>query len=65
MSATLPRLSAAAPDSPLTTHLLTELRMRGFEGDLSGGAADRLSLVTDNSIYQVLPGAVACRACRC
>ena len=33
--------------------------MRGFEGDLSASAGDRTVFATDNSIYQVMPQAVA------
>jgi FAD/FMN-containing dehydrogenase len=37
---------------------LVELRLRGFEGELSAADGDRTVYATDNSIYQVLPQAV-------
>ncbi|TGD97761.1 FAD-binding and (Fe-S)-binding domain-containing protein [Methylobacterium nonmethylotrophicum] len=47
-----------APASPYAA-FLAELRVRGFAGELSGGAADRTVLATDNSIYQIRPEAIA------
>jgi FAD/FMN-containing dehydrogenase/Fe-S oxidoreductase len=38
---------------------MAELRARGFEGQLSRTHADRTVLSTDNSIYQLLPQAIA------
>jgi len=38
---------------------LSALRGAGFTGELSRAASDRLVLATDNSIYQVMPQAVA------
>lgn len=38
---------------------LNALRDAGFEGDLTEAVSDRIVLATDNSIYQVLPEAVA------
>ena len=35
------------------------LRARGFSGDLTLGDADRTVLATDNSIYRLLPQAIA------
>ncbi|WP_075182081.1 FAD-binding and (Fe-S)-binding domain-containing protein [Pantoea sp. 1.19] len=37
---------------------LAALKQHGFTGDIATGYADRLSLATDNSIYQCLPDAV-------
>jgi FAD/FMN-containing dehydrogenase/Fe-S oxidoreductase len=50
---------AAAPPSSLTLDFLAELRLRGFEGDLTASEADRTVFATDNSIYQVVPQAIA------
>jgi len=49
-----------APDTPasLYTEFLSELRLRGFEGDISQTHADRTVFATDNSIYQVPPQAI-------
>jgi FAD/FMN-containing dehydrogenase/Fe-S oxidoreductase len=38
---------------------LAELRLRGFEGDLSSSPGDRAVFATDNSIYQITPQAIA------
>lgn len=55
----LPRLSELpTPVSPYA-EVLTELRLRGFEGDLAPGYGDRVVSATDNSIYQFLPQAIA------
>ena len=55
----IPRL-ASLPDSvPLVAAFFADLRARGFAGDLSEHAADRTVLATDNSIYQLVPQAVA------
>ena len=57
--ALLPRLiERPAPASPYAD-FTTELRLRGFEGDLSPGYGDRVVSATDNSIYQLLPQAIA------
>src|SRR5271166_4893244 len=55
----LPRLANSPAPTPLYAAFLTELRIRGFEGDLSPLCADRTVLATDNSIYQLTPQAVA------
>src|SRR3954469_4916782 len=44
---------------PLYEAACAQLRLRGFEGDLTVSDADRTVFATDNSIYQVEPGAVA------
>jgi len=59
----LPRLSGTSVPAPLQAEFLEELRIRGFEGDLLAGPADRLVAATDNSIYQILPQAVAYPRC--
>src|SRR5689334_18182163 len=55
----LPRLSETPVHAPLYGDVLTELRLRGFEGDLAPGYGDRVVSGTDNSIYQVFPQAIA------
>lgn len=55
----IPRLAEAADAVPLYAAFLAELRARGFAGDLSSAYADRMTLATDNSIYQRTPEAVA------
>jgi hypothetical protein len=52
------RNSAAAPH-PLYSAFLAELWVRGFAGNLSDAYSDRTVLATDNSIYQMLPQAIA------
>ena len=42
----------------LAVDYLAELRLRGFEGDIAQGHADRTVFATDNSIYQVAPQAI-------
>ena len=37
---------------------LSELQKQHFEGDIASNYADRLSLATDNSVYQQLPQAI-------
>ncbi len=44
---------------PLYAAACAELTLRGFEGDLTLSPADRTVFATDNSIYQVEPGAIA------
>ena len=55
----IPVLTRAADAIPLYEAACAELLARGFEGDLSLTPADRTVFSTDNSIYQVEPGAVA------
>lgn len=54
----IPRLQSR--DGPASPYIdfLSELRLRGFEGDISQRQADRVVFATDNSIYQVPPQAV-------
>ncbi len=54
----IPRLFAKNPLNPLAAQFLQQLRYAGFLGDLDSRFATRLSLSTDNSVYQVLPEAV-------
>ena len=55
----IPRLAKVQAPAPLHVEFLAELRVRGFEGQLSLGHADRTVLSTDNSIYQLFPQAIA------
>ena len=55
----IPVLNRKTEAVPLYEAAVAELRLRGFEGDLTLSAADRTVFSTDNSIYQVEPGAVA------
>ena len=55
----IPRLSSAPAASSIYEDFCAELRTRGFSGDLTLGAADRTVLATDNSIYQLIPQAIA------
>jgi len=53
----LPRLIDGPAAAPGYVKFLSELRARGFEGDVSSDLADRTILATDNSIYQLTPQA--------
>ena len=55
----IPVLTRTADAVPLYEAACAELLARGFAGDLSLTPADRTVFSTDNSIYQVEPGAVA------
>lgn len=54
----LPRLSNAPQLDESIRHYLIELKKQHFEGDIATNYADRLSLATDNSVYQQLPQAI-------
>ena len=54
----LPRLKNIPQLSPLVGDYLDALRLQHFEGDIASNYADRLSLATDNSVYQQLPQAI-------
>lgn len=54
----LPRLSRVPQVDEIVQHYLTELQKQHFEGDIATNYADRLSLATDNSVYQYLPQAI-------
>src|SRR3954469_24274086 len=55
----IPRLTDTPAPAPLYAAFLAELRALSFEGDLSPLYADRTVLGTDNSIYQLMPQAIA------
>src|SRR3954454_25383115 len=55
----LPRLADIPAPTSVYGDLLAELRLRGFAGDLAPGYGDRVVSATDNSIYQLLPQAIA------
>ncbi|MER9545282.1 FAD-binding oxidoreductase [Mesorhizobium sp. M0437] len=55
----IPSLNSTPDPLPLYGAFFVELQARGFAGDLTSRAADRTVLATDNSIYQVMPEAVA------
>ena len=59
ISPMIPSLIRETEAPPLYAAACAELRVRGFEGDLTLTPADRTVFSTDNSIYQVEPGAVA------
>ena len=54
----LPRLSNIPQSDATVQHYLNELKKQHFEGDIATSYADRLSLATDNSVYQQLPQAI-------
>ena len=47
-------------EGPVALYLdyLAQLRLRGFEGEITHAHADRTVFATDNSIYQVAPQAI-------
>ncbi|MBD2812463.1 FAD-binding oxidoreductase [Xenorhabdus sp. Vera] len=54
----IPRISQAPHASELAQDYLTALKEAGFTGDTASSYADRLTMATDNSIYQLLPQAI-------
>ncbi|WP_017345976.1 D-2-hydroxyglutarate dehydrogenase YdiJ [Pantoea sp. A4] len=54
----IPGLDDVPGIPPETKRFLAELRVRGFSGDIADQYSDRLTLATDNSIYQCLPEAL-------
>ena len=54
----IPILKTADGPAALYADFLAELRLRGFEGEITHAHADRTVFATDNSIYQVPPQAV-------
>lgn len=54
----LPRLHAIPELNPLVADYVKNLQRQHFEGDIATHYADRLSLATDNSVYQQLPQAI-------
>ncbi|QHM70880.1 D-2-hydroxyglutarate dehydrogenase YdiJ [Mixta intestinalis] len=53
----IPQISQAPGLVQLVLSFLDTLKQRGFTGDIATSYADRLTLSTDNSIYQLLPDA--------
>ncbi|KGQ69333.1 membrane protein [Chelonobacter oris] len=54
----LPRLHTIPQVSETALQYLNALQQQDFEGDIESGYAARLSLATDNSVYQQLPQAI-------
>jgi FAD/FMN-containing dehydrogenase/Fe-S oxidoreductase len=55
----IPRLATEdLVSSSLAVEFAAELRLRGFEGDITQEAGDRTVFATDNSIYQMVPQAI-------
>lgn len=54
----IPRLANIPQLNPLVQKYLAELKQQHFSGDIASNYADRLSLTTDNSVYQQLPRAI-------
>ncbi len=54
----IPHLASEHTQSPLYNTFLKTLKLSGFEGDIASDLASRLTMATDNSVYQVLPQAV-------
>ncbi|MGQ0287200.1 D-2-hydroxyglutarate dehydrogenase YdiJ [Pasteurellaceae bacterium 22721_9_1] len=54
----LPRLKDVPQLNPVVADYLQDLQQQSFEGDIASNYADRLSLATDNSVYQLLPQAI-------
>ena len=55
----IPRLPPIEAPAAAYLAFLGALRDAGFEGDLSAGDADRAVFATDNSVYELVPQAVA------
>ncbi|MDO4698953.1 MAG: FAD-binding and (Fe-S)-binding domain-containing protein [Pasteurellaceae bacterium] len=54
----IPRLSNIPELSPTVQAFLQELQQQHFAGDMVSSYADRLTLATDNSVYQQIPQAI-------
>ncbi|TNH08009.1 D-2-hydroxyglutarate dehydrogenase YdiJ [Testudinibacter sp. TR-2022] len=54
----IPRLKTVPRLNDCTANYLTALRQQNFEGDIESSYSARLSLSTDNSVYQQLPQAI-------
>ena len=54
----IPQISQAPGVVQLVVNFLQALEQQGFTGDTATSYADRLTMATDNSIYQLLPDAV-------
>ncbi|MGL5967419.1 MAG: D-2-hydroxyglutarate dehydrogenase YdiJ [Kluyvera sp.] len=59
----IPLISQAPGEIPLVLNYLKALEQQGFTGDTATRYADRLTMATDNSIYQLLPDAVVFPRC--
>ncbi|WP_373819478.1 FAD-binding and (Fe-S)-binding domain-containing protein [Glaesserella sp.] len=54
----IPRLANTPNINPTVQQFLQDLRDQHFAGDIASSYADRLSLATDNSVYQQVPQAI-------
>ena len=54
----IPALHPSDRTDSVTADFIAELRLRGFEGEIAQGHADRTVFATDNSIYQLAPQAI-------
>ena len=54
----IPYLASQQQLDPLVNQYIDQLKQQGFLGDIATHYADRLSLATDNSVYQQLPQAI-------
>lgn len=54
----IPRLSEIPEQNTIVKRFLAELPRQHFSGDIADSYAERLSLATDNSVYQQLPQAI-------
>ncbi|MGC7559390.1 D-2-hydroxyglutarate dehydrogenase YdiJ [Pasteurella sp. PK-2025] len=54
----LPRLKNIPQLQPLVSQYIDDLKTQHFSGDIATSYSDRLSLATDNSVYQQLPQAI-------
>jgi (R)-2-hydroxyglutarate dehydrogenase len=54
----IPSLNSGQATSSQYVEFISELRLRGFDGDVSASYADSTVLATDNSSYQVTPQAI-------
>lgn len=54
----IPQISQAPGLVQLVVTFLKQLKLQGFTGDSATNYADRLTMATDNSVYQLLPDAV-------
>lgn len=54
----IPQISQAPGVVQLVLNFLQVLEQQGFTGDTATSYADRLTMATDNSVYQLLPDAI-------
>lgn len=54
----IPRLANTPQLDPTVERFLTDLQEQHFSGDIASSYADRLTLATDNSVYQQIPQAI-------